>query len=70
MMQYERKTAKKPLNKRKSYNFGTYEILDYFEFDLKDIETVKSAAYTYGARHGKKFSIHKEGKRAFCQRVA
>lgn len=68
--EYTKKKAKKPLNKRKNYDFGSYEIYEYFEFPVKEINRIKAAAYSYGSRHGKKFSVIQEDNRAYCQRIA
>jgi len=69
-MEYTKKMAKKPLNPRKNYDFGSMGVLEYFEFPASEMAKVKSAAYTYGFRNGKKFSVHKEDDLAFCQRIA
>ena len=52
------------------YPFGRMDLFDSFEFDVKDITRVSSAASEFGIRHNKKFLVRNlaNGK-ARCWRV-
>ena len=52
------------------YPFGKMSLFDSFEFDIKDIRRVSSAASEFGIRHDKKFLVRRiKGGKARCWRT-
>lgn len=58
-----------PKSGRKKYPFGQMEVGDSF-YTENHFRTVAPSACGYGQRHGKKFSVRKEGEGTRCWRIA